>query len=95
MQGSLQAFASGGNHDLALMYSKGLSLHSVLMLIPLITGIGRDQYRKILFEIRKLVELGEIKPLIHKEIFNWKQVSLAHRLVESKQQKGKVVLVIE
>lgn len=95
LNGSVACIATGGNHDLTLMYSKGLSLHSVLMLIPLITSIGRDHYGKILFEIKKLVELGKIKPLIHKEIFNWKQVSLAHRLVESKEQKGKVVLVIE
>ena len=65
------------------------------MLIPLITSIGREHYGEILFEIKKLVELGAIKPLIHKEIFNWKQVSQAHRLVESRGQKGKVVLVIE
>jgi NADPH2:quinone reductase len=90
LNGSVACIATGGNHDLTLMYSKGLSLHSVLMLIPLITGIGRDLYGKILFEIKKLVELGKIKPLIHKEIFNWKQVSLAHRLVEIKSKKEKL-----
>lgn len=93
--GSLASIATGGNHDLTLMYMKGLSLHSVLMLIPLITGIGRDHYGKILFEIKRLVEAGKIKPLVHKEIFNWKHVSLAHRLVESKKHKGKVVVLIE
>ncbi|PJD98352.1 MAG: quinone oxidoreductase [Parachlamydia sp.] len=95
LNGSVACIATGGNHDLTLMYSKGLSLHSVLMLIPLITGHGRNHYGKILFEIKKLVESGKIKPLIHKEIFNWKEVPLAHKLVESKEQKGKVVLVIE
>jgi len=57
----------------------------------LIAGIGRNHYGKILFEVKKLVESGKIKPLI----FNWKQVALAHNLVESKGQKGKVVVVIE
>ena len=95
LNGSIACIATGGNHDLTLMYSKGLSLHSVLMLIPLITGIGRDHYGKILFEIKKLVEAEKIKPFIHKEIFNWKQASLAHKLVESGAQKGKVVLLIE
>jgi NADPH:quinone reductase len=95
LNGSIACISSGGNHDLTLMYSKGLSLHSVLMLIPLLTGIGRDHYGKILFEIKKLVEAGIIRPLVYKEIFNWKQVSLAHKLVESKGHKGKVVVVIE
>lgn len=95
LNGSIASIATGGNHDLSLMYVKGLSLHSVLMLIPLMTGIGRKHYGKILYEIKKLVEAGKIKPLIHKEIFNWKQISLAHKLVESKEHKGKVVIVIE
>jgi NADPH:quinone reductase len=95
LNGSIACIATGGSHDLALMYSKGLSLHSVLMLIPLMTGIGRDHYGKILFEIKKLVEAGAIQPLVHKEIFNWKQASLAHKLVESKEHKGKVVVMIE
>lgn len=95
LNGAIACIATAGNHDLTLMYSKGLSLHAVLMLIPLMTGIGRDHYGQILFEIKKLVEAGKVKPLIHKEIFSWKQVAKAHRLVESGEQKGKVVLMID
>lgn len=95
LNGAVACIATGGNHDLTLMYTRGLSLHSVLTLIPLMTGIGRDHYGKILFHIKKLVEAGKIKPLIHDKIFNWKDVSKAHLLVESKQQRGKVVLLIE
>lgn len=95
LNGSIACIATGGNHDLTLMYSKGLSLHSVLMLIPLMTGLGRKHYGEILFEMKKLVEEGKIKPLLHEEIFNWKDVSLAHTLVENGEQKGKVVLLIE
>ena len=95
LNGAIASIATGGDHDLTLMYTKGLSLHSVLMLIPLMTGIGRDHYGNILFEIKKLVEAGKVKPLIHKEIFSWKQVAQAHRLIENKQQKGKVALMID
>lgn len=95
LNGSVACIATGGNHDLNLMYSKGLSLHSVLMLIPLITGLGREHYGKILSEIKKLVEAGIIKPLIHKNIFNWKQIAEAHKLVENKGYKGKVVVTLE
>lgn len=95
LNGSVASIATGGNHDLTFMYTKGLSLHSVLMLIPLITGVGRDHYGKILYEIKKLVESGVIKPLLHKRIFNWKEIALAHQIVENKAQKGKVVVLIE
>ncbi len=95
LNGSIACIATGGSHDLTLMYSKGLSLHSVLMLIPLITGAGREHYGKILLEITKLVEAEIIKPLVHQEIFNWKQISLAHKLVESKVHVGKVAVLIE
>lgn len=95
LNGSIACIATGGNHDLTLMYAKGLSLHSVLMLIPLITGIGRAHYGQILCEIKILVESGKIKPLINDKIYNWKDVSEAHKLVESGQQKGKVALIVE
>lgn len=95
LNGAIACIATGGNHDLTFMYSKGLSLHSVLMLIPLMTGMGRDHYGKILFEVKKMVEAGKVKPLIHKEIFNWKQVAQAHKLVETSGQKGKVAVMIE
>lgn len=93
--GSIACIATGGNHDLTRMYSRGLSLHSILTLIPLMTGIGRDHYGKILFEIKKLVETKKIKPLLHDKIFNWKEISFAHKLLESGGQKGKIVLMIE
>lgn len=59
------------------------------------TGVGRKHYGEILFEIKTLVEEGKIKPLLHEEIFNWRDVSQAHRLFENGGQKGKVVLVVE
>lgn len=95
LNGSIACIATGGAHDLTRMYARGLSLHSVLMLIPLMTGIGRDHYGKILFEITKIVEANKIKPLLHDRVFNWKEVALAHNILESKKHKGKIVLMIE
>lgn len=92
LNGSIACIATGGNHDLTLMYVRGISLHSVLMLIPLFSGLNRDHYGKILFEIKKLVEAGKIKPLIHSEIFDWKDISKAHALLESGQNRGKIVV---
>lgn len=92
LNGSIASIATGGSHDLNAMYVKGLSLHSVLMLIPLMTGQNRAHYGKILFEFKKLIEAGHIKPLVHKEIFDWKDVSKAHALLESGGQKGKIAV---
>ena len=65
------------------------------MLIPLMTGKGRAHYGQILCEIKKLVESGKIKPLLHEKIYHWKDISQAHKLVESGQQKGKVAVIVE
>lgn len=90
--GSLACIATGGNHDLTKMYVRGQSLHSVLMLIPLMTGEGRAAFGKLLFEIKNLVEDGKLKPLVHSEIFDWKDISKAHELLESGKQKGKIAV---
>lgn len=94
LNGNIACIATGGDHNLNIMYGKGINLHSVLMLIPLMTGVGRDHYGKILFEIKKLVEAGKIKPLVHPEIFNWKDISKAHALIESGKQRGKIAVEI-
>lgn len=94
LNGSVACIATGGNHDLSLMYSKGLTLHSVLMLIPLITGSNRDHYGKILFEIKKMVEAKKIKPLIHPELFDWSQIAKAHALQEGGHHQGKIAVAI-
>jgi NADPH2:quinone reductase len=95
LNGAIACIATGGSHDLTTMYAKGISLHSVLMLIPLMTGNGRAHYGHILFEIKKLVESGAIKPLIDERVFNWRDVAAAHEYLESGQQKGKVVVQMD
>lgn len=92
LNGSIASIATGGSHDLNSMYVKGLSLHSVLMLIPLMTGQNRAHYGQVLFEIKKLVEAGHIKPLIHPEVFDWKDIAKAHALLESGKQRGKIAV---
>jgi NADPH2:quinone reductase len=92
--GSIACIATGGQHDLTTMYLKGQSLHSVLMLIPLITGEGRAHYGDILFQVKKLVEDGYVKPLLHKEVFSLDKISQAHALLESGKQQGKIAVQI-
>lgn len=80
--------------DLTPMHVKGLSLHSVFMLIPLLHGIGREAHGRILTEIAKLVETGALKPLIDPERFTLAEVGRAHAKLESGRALGKLVIDI-
>lgn len=83
---------SMAEHDLTPMHLKGLSLHVVFMLIPLLTGEGRAHHGDILTEAARLADAGQLTPLIDTR-FTYDQAAEAHRRAESGQQIGKVVLV--
>lgn len=92
--GSIACSATGGSHDLTPMYVKGISLKSVLMLIPMITGEDRSRHGKILEQIARLAEEGKIRPHLHGERFDWTRIAQAHALLESGAQKGKITVTI-
>ncbi len=94
LNGSIACIATGGDHNLNTMYGKGINLMSVLMLIPLMTGENRAHYGKILFETKLLVDAGIIKPLVHPEVFDWKDIAKAHALIESGKQTGKIAVTV-
>lgn len=81
-----------GEFDLVGAASKALSVHMILMLIPLTQGIGRARHGEILKEITALVEAGEIKPLVHDTVFNFSDVGSAHQAFEDGGISGKLVL---
>ncbi|MCW8329853.1 zinc-binding dehydrogenase [Photobacterium sp. SDRW27] len=82
-----------GEFNLEAAASKALSLDLVLMLIPLIHGKGRAHHGEILKNITKLVEADLVKPLLHKEVFNFSNVGLAHQALENGKVTGKLVLI--
>jgi len=79
-------------HDLTPMHVKGLTLHLVFMLLPMLTGEHRNHHGYILKEIAGLVDLGELKPLIHEERFTFKQINEAHALYASGKFIGKIIV---
>lgn len=98
---SLQAVRSSGQvisivgtnkHDLSPMHMKGLSLHLVFMLLPMLTGKGRAHHNFILGEVAKWVDKGLVKPLIHKDKFSFNQANEAHALFAANKHIGKIVL---
>ncbi|MBX9768371.1 MAG: zinc-dependent alcohol dehydrogenase family protein [Bdellovibrionales bacterium] len=78
--------------DITPMYMKGLTLHTVLMLIPLLYNQGRAHHGFILEQIAKLVDAGKLKPLVDPTRFDLKDVSAAHAYAESGKNLGKVVI---
>ena len=91
--GQVASISTFNTHDLSQLHLKGLSLHVILMLIPLIYNQGRERHGEILRRVADLVDLGKIHPLLDVEQFNFSNASAAHQRLESGNAIGKVVLV--
>lgn len=78
--------------DLSVAHFKGLSLHVVFMLIPMLHDFKREQHGKILAEIARIVETGELRPVLDDTQFTLEEVGLAHARLQSGQAMGKVVI---
>ncbi len=80
--------------DLTLAHFKGLSLHVVFMLIPMIYNQGREEHGKILSEIAKIAEAGGLQPVLDERRFSLPEIGDAHSRLSSGQATGKVVVEI-
>lgn len=78
--------------DLTLAHFKGLSLHVVFMLIPMLHNFQRAEHGKILSEIAKISEAGHYTPVVDENKFSLEQAGEAHALLESGKAVGKVVV---
>lgn len=78
--------------DLTTMHFKGLSLHVVFMLIPMLHNYKREQHGEILRNITTIVESGGLKPLLDKHNFSLDEVGKAYAHLESGIAIGKVVV---
>ena len=78
--------------DLTLAHFKGLSLHVVFMLIPMLHNFKREQHAEILANLTQIVESGGLKPVLDEERYSLAQAGAAHARLESRQAMGKVVI---
>lgn len=92
LNGDVVTTTSSSSHDLSPMHGKGLSLHVVFMLIPMLYGVGRAHHGDILTEATELVNSNELSPLLDEESYRFDEVGAAHKRVESGEQIGKVTL---
>ncbi|MEM1216358.1 MAG: zinc-dependent alcohol dehydrogenase family protein, partial [Bacteroidota bacterium] len=78
--------------DLTLAHFKGLSLHVVFMLIPMLHNYKRAEHAKILQHIAQIAEAGQLQPVLDENQFSLTAVGAAHAHLESGNAIGKVVI---
>ena len=78
--------------DLTLAHFKGISLHVVFMLIPMLHNHKREEHGEILKHIAKIVEEGGLKPILDEQQFSLEEAGKAHAHLESGKAIGKVVI---
>ena len=78
--------------DLTLAHFKGLSLHVVFMLIPMLHNYKREAHAEILTNVAQIVEAGGLKPVLDESNFSLDEVGEAHDRLESREAMGKVVV---
>ncbi|GFK92277.1 2-haloacrylate reductase [Fundidesulfovibrio magnetotacticus] len=100
---SLRAARAGGTvvsintrstHDLSPLHAKGLTLSVVFMLLPLVTGQGRERHGEILRRAAALAEEGKLTPLLAARRFHLEEAAQAHDYLDSGQAVGKVVVEV-
>jgi NADPH:quinone reductase-like Zn-dependent oxidoreductase len=103
LEQSFQAAKNGGQIvstmvlallDLRPMHLKGLSLHVIFMLLPLLTGKGRERHGAILREVAALADEGKFRPLVDDTRFTLATVAETYRRLQSRDATGKVVIDI-
>ncbi len=94
LNGQIASTVALVNLDLSMAHFKGLSIHVVFMLIPMLHNVKRNEHADILNALAKIVEDGNLKPILDEKSFTLEEVGHAHAHLESKQAMGKVVVSI-
>lgn len=80
--------------DLTTAHFKGLSLHVVFMLIPMLHNHKREQHGAILAKLAEIVDSGKLTPVVDEQHFELEDIGKAHDRLSSGQAMGKVVVSI-
>ncbi|MGD1915571.1 MAG: zinc-dependent alcohol dehydrogenase family protein [Phycisphaerales bacterium] len=78
--------------DLTSAHLKGVTLHIVFMLIPMIHDVGREAHGQILGKIAEIVDAGGLVPILDESRYSLEEAGQAHARLESGKAMGKVVL---
>lgn len=80
--------------DLSVAHFKGLSLHVVFMLIPMIHNYQRAEHAKVLGKLAEIVDAGGLQPVLDEQQYSLEEAGNAHDRLSSGQAMGKVVVEI-
>lgn len=80
--------------DLTVAHFKGLSLHVVFMLIPMLHNHKREQHGEILRKLAEIADMGKLTAIVDEPHFSLEQVGQAHERLASGEAKGKVVVSV-
>ena len=92
LNGQIATTVSLVEMDLSTAHMKGLSLHVVFMLIPMIHDIKRGKHQEILTTLTQIVDGGHLSPILDEHEFKLEEVGKAHAQLESGKVTGKVVI---
>jgi NADPH:quinone reductase len=93
--GSVAAIAARSTHDLTPLHNKGLTLHVIFLMLPLLSGKGLERHGQVLHKLVPLVEQGQVKPLLDGTSYTFRDVAQAHQRLASGQALGKITLTNE
>jgi alcohol dehydrogenase len=80
--------------DLSPAHFKGLSLHIIFMLLPMLSGQCRAKHGEILAKLAEIVDAGAMKPLLDDTTFDLDRVGDAYDRLTSGKAIGKVVVEV-
>lgn len=92
LNGQIASTVSMCELDLTVAHFKGLSLHVVFMLIPMLHNFKRATHAETLRKLAQIVDSGGLKPVLDENRYTLEQAGEAHARLESRQAMGKVVI---
>lgn len=95
LNGQVSSTVSLVEIDLSVAHFKGLSLHVVFMLIPMLHNYKRAAHAEILSKLTEIAEAGALRPVLDEQSFSLEAAGQAHDRLASGQGMGKVVIDIK
>ena len=92
INGQVATINARNNFDLTQAHAKGLSIHAVFMLLPLLTGQGREAHGQFLQQLSGWINNGKIAALDVEECAA-SEVAAVHQRYEAGELKHKVAFV--
>ena len=94
LNGQVASTVSMVELDLTAAHFKGLSLHVVFMLIPMLHNQGREAHGEILAKLSEIADAGALKPLLDEPAYSLDEVGAAYDRLAGGQATGKVVVEV-